>query len=128
MLASQNPGKLREMRELAADLPFSVLGLRELDIHDSPEETGETFLENARLKARYFEPCLLRGRVCYVVPHPSGRNRWYNVEIHRARVKQFFLALLLALEGVQLRDGYLDASEMCLRAKQEAREKGRVYA
>ncbi len=54
MLASQNPGKLREMRELAADLPFSVLGLRELDIHDSPEETGETFLENARLKARYF--------------------------------------------------------------------------
>jgi len=54
VLASQNPGKLQEMRELAAELPFSVLGLRELDIHDSPEETGETFLENARLKARYF--------------------------------------------------------------------------
>ena len=54
VLASQNPGKLQEMRDLAADLPFAILGLRELDIHESPEETGNSFLENARLKARYF--------------------------------------------------------------------------
>ncbi len=54
VLASQNRGKLQEMRELAAELPFSILGLRELGIQESPEETGTTFLENARLKARYF--------------------------------------------------------------------------
>lgn len=54
VLASQNPGKVQEMRELAADLDFAILGLRELDILESPEETGDTFLENARLKAHYF--------------------------------------------------------------------------
>jgi XTP/dITP diphosphohydrolase len=54
LLASQNPGKLAEMRLLVDGLPFRVLGPRELGIHDSPEETGESFLENATLKARHY--------------------------------------------------------------------------
>ncbi len=54
LLASQNPGKLGEMRHLAAGLPFRVVGPRELGILDSPEETGSTFLENARLKALHY--------------------------------------------------------------------------
>jgi XTP/dITP diphosphohydrolase len=54
LLASQNPGKLNEMRHLVAGLPFRVVGLRELGILDSPEETGSTFLENARLKALHY--------------------------------------------------------------------------
>lgn len=51
LLASQNPGKLAEMRLLAAGLPFEVKGPRDLGIHDAPEETGTSFLENARIKA-----------------------------------------------------------------------------
>jgi non-canonical purine NTP pyrophosphatase (RdgB/HAM1 family) len=51
LLASQNPGKLHEMRLLAAGLPFRVLGPREIGIADAPEETGASFLENARIKA-----------------------------------------------------------------------------
>jgi len=54
LLASQNPGKLDEMRQLALDLPFRVVGPRDLGIEDSPEETGTTFLENARLKALHY--------------------------------------------------------------------------
>lgn len=54
LLASQNPGKLAEMRKLAADLPFRVVGPREVGITDAPEETGQTFLENAVLKARHY--------------------------------------------------------------------------
>ena len=54
ILATQNPGKLREMRELLAGLPFRVLGPGDLGITDAPEETGATFLENATLKARYY--------------------------------------------------------------------------
>ena len=80
------------------------------------------------VKARYFEPCLLRRRVCYVVPHPSGVNRWYNVETNHWRAKQFFCALLLALEGCQRPDGDLDSREFALRAKRRARESGRVFA
>ena len=54
LLASQNPGKLAEMKALVADLPFRVLGPRDVGIHDAPEETGTTFLENAILKARHY--------------------------------------------------------------------------
>jgi XTP/dITP diphosphohydrolase len=54
LLASQNPGKLAEMRELVAGLPFRVVGPRDLGIHEAPDETGQTFLENAILKARYY--------------------------------------------------------------------------
>jgi XTP/dITP diphosphohydrolase len=52
VIATGNPGKLRELRELLADLPFDVAGLTELGIAP-PEETGTSFLENAVLKARH---------------------------------------------------------------------------
>ena len=51
LLASQNPGKLEEMRLLAAGLAFRVIGPREIGIEDAPEETGRSFMENARIKA-----------------------------------------------------------------------------
>ena len=54
LLASQNPGKLNEMRLLVEGLPLRVVGPRDLGIHDSPEETGQSFLENATLKARHY--------------------------------------------------------------------------
>jgi XTP/dITP diphosphohydrolase len=54
LLASQNPGKLAEMKALIAGLPFRVLGPRDVGITEAPEETGKTFLENAILKARHY--------------------------------------------------------------------------
>jgi XTP/dITP diphosphohydrolase len=54
VLASQNPGKLAEMRLLLEGLPFRVLGAADVGIRESPEETGASFLENAGLKARHY--------------------------------------------------------------------------
>jgi XTP/dITP diphosphohydrolase len=54
LLASQNPGKLREMRHLVRGLPIDVVGPLEIGIQDAPDETGNTFLENARLKALHY--------------------------------------------------------------------------
>jgi len=51
LLASQNPGKLNEMRLLVEGLPFRVVGPRELGLLEAPDETGTTFLENAAIKA-----------------------------------------------------------------------------
>src|SRR5512143_945213 len=51
LLASQNPGKLNEMRVLLQGQPFRVVGPRDLGIHEAPDEYGETFLENATIKA-----------------------------------------------------------------------------
>jgi XTP/dITP diphosphohydrolase len=52
IVATGNPGKLREFRALLSDLPFELHGLGELGIA-GPEESGATFLENAMLKARH---------------------------------------------------------------------------
>jgi XTP/dITP diphosphohydrolase len=51
LIATLNPGKLVEMRELLAETPWEVEGLPA----DAPdfEETGLTFVENARDKALY---------------------------------------------------------------------------
>jgi XTP/dITP diphosphohydrolase len=54
LLASQNRGKLSEMRQLLDGLPFRVLSPKDVGIHEAPEETGTTFRENAVLKARHY--------------------------------------------------------------------------
>lgn len=51
VLASNNEGKLREMRELLAELDIEVISQREAGCTVSAEETGESFEENAYLKA-----------------------------------------------------------------------------
>jgi XTP/dITP diphosphohydrolase len=52
VLASSNPGKLRELSQLLFPLGHTLTPQSELGI-DSVEETGTTFLENALLKARH---------------------------------------------------------------------------
>jgi XTP/dITP diphosphohydrolase len=54
LLASQNKGKLAEMRLLLQGLPFRVISPAELGITEAPEETGATFVENATLKAVHY--------------------------------------------------------------------------
>jgi XTP/dITP diphosphohydrolase len=50
VIATHNPGKLREMRELLAPYGVSAISAAELGLGE-PEETGSTFRENARIKA-----------------------------------------------------------------------------
>ncbi len=52
VMASRNPGKLRELRQILPDLKLKLLGLD--DFPELPEipETGATFAENAAAKAR----------------------------------------------------------------------------
>ena len=61
ILATRNPGKLREIRAILSDLPLTIEGLDTLNgipgilgIPEIPEmeETGETLEENALIKAR----------------------------------------------------------------------------
>ena len=52
VLASRNPGKLRELKSLLMPLGFDLTGLAELDI-PSPPEDSPTFVENALSKARH---------------------------------------------------------------------------
>ena len=52
--ATNNPGKLRELRRILEKAGHQVRSLRELGIDLDPEETGTTFAENARIKAEAF--------------------------------------------------------------------------
>lgn len=53
VLASDNPGKLREMAEMFAPLGISVRPQSEYKVPPGIEETGATFIENALIKARH---------------------------------------------------------------------------
>jgi XTP/dITP diphosphohydrolase len=50
VIATHNPGKLRELRELLAPFGVEAVSAGELDLAE-PEETGTSFAENARIKA-----------------------------------------------------------------------------
>ncbi len=50
MIATHNPGKLAELRELLAPFGIKAASAGELGLAE-PEETGTTFRENARIKA-----------------------------------------------------------------------------
>ena len=54
LVATFNPGKLREFHGYLAGLPLDVIGLQSLpDVSPSPED-GNTFEQNAQQKARYY--------------------------------------------------------------------------
>lgn len=54
LIATGNPGKLREYHDLLRDAGLQLLGLRDVGITREPEETGDTYTENACLKAAYY--------------------------------------------------------------------------
>lgn len=59
VLASKNRKKLVEMREILGALGYQVLSQAEVGVDLEPEETGDTFEENALIKAR--EVCAASG-------------------------------------------------------------------
>lgn len=50
LVATHNDGKLEEIRDMVSNFPISVVGAKEMNLAE-PEETGTTFVENARIKA-----------------------------------------------------------------------------
>lgn len=54
LVATHNPGKVREYVQLLADLPLSVTWLDDVGVVEAVEETGTTYTENALLKAQHY--------------------------------------------------------------------------
>jgi len=54
LLATSNPGKVREIRRALEDLSLEVVGLDDVLPGPPPAERGKTFSENARAKGLYF--------------------------------------------------------------------------
>lgn len=54
LIATTNPGKLREFRDFLRDIPVRIYSLTDVGITDKPEENGTTYEENALIKARFY--------------------------------------------------------------------------
>jgi len=54
LIATRNPGKMREYRQLLGGIPFELVSLDDAGIAQEVEETGATFAENAALKAQTY--------------------------------------------------------------------------
>ena len=54
LVATTNPGKLKEYKELLKGLPFKVISLKDLNIIQEAEEGEKTFEKNAIKKAMFY--------------------------------------------------------------------------
>jgi XTP/dITP diphosphohydrolase len=54
LIATNNPGKVREYEELLGDLPFEITFPGQEGLSLDVDESGATFQENARIKARAY--------------------------------------------------------------------------
>jgi XTP/dITP diphosphohydrolase len=54
VVATTNPGKIREILGILQPLPFALRTLADFPAIPAPEEDGATFAENARIKALYY--------------------------------------------------------------------------
>ncbi len=54
LIATRNAGKVRELADLLRSAPVRLLDLKAVGIESDVEETGQTFIENANLKAAVY--------------------------------------------------------------------------
>lgn len=54
LLCTQNENKIKEIKEALKDFPLKLVSLKDLKDFEDIEETGQTFKENALLKAKYY--------------------------------------------------------------------------
>lgn len=54
LIATTNPAKLAEFKRLLKDLPLELVSLSDVSIAADVEETGNSFEENAILKAKFY--------------------------------------------------------------------------
>ncbi|MDD4797778.1 MAG: XTP/dITP diphosphatase [Eubacteriales bacterium] len=68
IIASNNPGKIREIKQILAPYFAHILSLAEAGVDADADETGQTFAENACIKARAV--CRMTG--CAALSDDSG--------------------------------------------------------
>lgn len=54
LIATTNPGKLREYKDFLSNLPVELVSLKDLAISDDIEEKGKTYKENSKAKALFY--------------------------------------------------------------------------
>ena len=74
LIGTSNPGKAAELAGYMGELGFEIVTLRDLEIA-SVEETGETFEENAVLKAKAYAAALAARPACARIAGSARTSR-----------------------------------------------------
>ena len=87
IFATGNQDKMREIREILADMDVEVVSMKEAGIHADIVEDGSTFEENAVIKAKTI--CELTGEITLAddsdreTERSSGREAYCKVRMRR---------------------------------------------
>ena len=76
IFATGNAGKMREIREIMADMDMEICSMKEAGISLDIEENGTTFEENAQIKAKAVAACTKD----IVLADDSGLEVYYDIK------------------------------------------------
>ena len=108
LVATHNPGKITEYKEILGAHSLEFLLLDDLNISEEPEETGKSFEENAVMKAEFYSqftdlPVLAEDgglEIDYLNGEPGVHSRrWPG---HKATDKELIDMALTKLKGVPM--------------------------
>jgi len=54
LVATKNPGKIKEISEFLKDLPLEIVSLKDVGIEEDVEEDGKDYFENSKKKALFY--------------------------------------------------------------------------
>ncbi len=91
VVATRNRAKLREIRDILAEMPVELVSVEEFELPEV-EETGETFEENAAKKAEVDMNVVMTGDGRFIEIQGTGEDRPFTGEEHEALIA-------LALKG-----------------------------
>ena len=113
IVATNNQGKVKEIKNILA--PHNVMSQSEIGIDIDVEETGDTFLENAFLKARalkqYTDCAIIADDSGLMVDYLNGEPGIYSARYHGLNGDDERNELLIhLLEGVENRRAHFHCS------------------
>ncbi|MCL2367871.1 MAG: RdgB/HAM1 family non-canonical purine NTP pyrophosphatase [Oscillospiraceae bacterium] len=121
ILASNNEKKLKELRAILTGMGHSVISQREAGLDFVAEETGGTFLENARIKAQAVVEATGRAAIAddsglcveALDGEPGVDSAYYGGE-RCVTDRDRMMHLLSNMEGTAERRGYFVSAIVCL--------------
>lgn len=135
VIASKNENKVKEIGQILNNSALDIVSLNEFSQVPDIEETGETFLENALLKAHHYHNILSRPVISddsgLVVPTLDGEPGIYSARyagIHSDYVRnnEKLLSKMQNLDG-ELRRACFICAAVYYDSEIEIQAEGRVY-
>ncbi len=135
VIASKNENKVREIGQILDNININIISLNAFPEISDVEETGESFLANARLKAEYYHQKLDRPVISddsgLVVPALNGEPGVYSARYAGTHAdyqanNQKLLRKMNQLDGDQ-RNAYFICVVVYLDSETEILGEGRVY-